>query len=158
MKKTNLWIALALGLGLGVTLAAKGSAPTLLFLDAPGTDDRFAYEHLIGRDAPEFTLLSATGDTISFANMRERQLLIFLQIGSQMSDQIFAELPRIRSSFPVTLVGIGDASKLAATSPAPLGQIGYDREEEIVGLYEIYKMPSILLVDAGGKSSTEPAI
>ena len=135
-------VLLALCVGIGVRLET-GAPPGLL--PKP-------FAHLLGKQAPAFSLPGTNGELVSLesANGAEAWLLYFTDTECGACKAAYPAVERAAEVLPIVAIGTGDPSQLQANLGEVAMAIGYDNSKTVRQLYQVSGIPSALLIDRQG--------
>ena len=135
-------LLLALCIGIGARL--ETGAP-------PGLPPK-PFAHLLGRQAPDFTLPGLGGETVSLSSAggADSWLLYFTDAACGACKAAYPLVARAAGVLPVVAVATGDPDLLQANLGGRTAAIGHDEEQTVHRLYEVRGVPSALLIDRQG--------
>ena len=132
----------ALCIGIGARLETGGP---------PGLPPE-AFGHLLGRQAPDFTLPGLDGETVSLASAREAEawLLYFTDAGCGACEAAWPAVEEAAGVLPLVAIGTGDPDLLQAHLGEAAAAIGHDPGKSVHRLYDVRSVPTVLLIDRQG--------
>ena len=135
-------LLLALCIGIGARLET-GAPPGL-------PPKRFA--HLLGRQAPDFTLPGPGGETVSLASARgaDAWVLYFTDAACGACKAAYPAVAKAAEVLPIVAVATGDPDLVRANIGEAALAIGHDEQQTVHRLYDVRGVPSALLIDRGG--------
>ena len=136
----GLLVALCIGIGARLETGAPPGLPLKPFA------------HLLGRQAPDFTLPGLGGDTVSLASAREADAWV-LYFTDAVCGACKAAYPAVKAAagvLPIVAVATGDPDLVQTHIGEAAFAIGHDQEQSVHRLYDVRGVPSALLIDRGG--------
>ena len=135
-------LLLALCIGIGARL--ETGAP-------PGLPPK-PFAHLLGRQAPDFTLPGLGGDTVDLTSAQGAGawLLYFTDAACGACKAAYPAVAAAAEVLPVVAVATGDPDLLQANLGEKTAAIGHDKEQAVHRLYDVRGVPSALLIDRQG--------
>ena len=135
-------LLLALCIGIGARL--ETGAP-------PGLPPK-PFAHLLGRQAPDFTLPGLGGGAVSLASARgaDAWVLYFTDAACGACKAAYPLVARVAGVLPIVAVATGDPDLLEANLGENTAMIGHDEQQSVHRLYDVRGVPSALLIDRGG--------
>ena len=134
-------LLLALCIGIGARL--ETGAP-------PGLPPK-PFAHLLGRQAPDFTLPGFGGGAVSLARAGEADawVLYFTDAACRACKAAYPLVARAAGMLPIVAVATGDPDLLEANLGGTAA-IGHDEQQTVHRLYDVRGVPSALLIDRNG--------
>ena len=135
-------LLLALCIGIGARL--ETGAP-------PGLPPK-PFAHLLGRQAPDFTLPGLGGETVSLARAggADAWVLYFTDAACGACKAAYPAVARAAGMLPIVAVATGVPDLVQANIGEAALAIGHDEEQSVHRLYDVRGVPSALLIDRQG--------
>ena len=136
----GLLLALCIGIGARLETGAPPGLPLKPFA------------HLLGRQAPDFTLPGLGGETVSLASARgaDAWLLYFTDAACGACKAAYPAVEAAAEVLPIVAVATGDPDLLETNLGGRTAAIGHDEQQSVHQLYDVRGVPSALLIDRRG--------
>ncbi len=136
----GLLLALCIGIGARLETGAPPGLPLKPFA------------HLLGRQAPDFTLPGLGGATVSLASARgaDAWLLYFTDAACGACKAAYPAVAKAAEVLPIVAVAAGDPDLVQAHIGEVTLAIGHDQGQAVHRLYDVRGVPSALLIDRRG--------
>ena len=136
----GLLLALCIGIGARLETGAPPGLPLKPFA------------HLLGRQAPDFTLPGLGGETVSLASApgADAWLLYFTDAACGACKAAYPAVEAAAEVLPIVAVATGDPELLEANLGGRTAAIGHDEQQSVHRLYDVRGVPSALLIDRRG--------
>ena len=136
----GLLLALCIGIGARLETGAPPGLPLKPFA------------HLLGRQAPDFTLPGLGGEAVSLASAggADAWLLYFTDAACGACKAAYPAVAVAAKELPVVAVATGAPDRLEANIGEATFAIGHDQGHSVHRLYDVRGVPSALLIDRRG--------
>ncbi len=144
VKAVSAAVGLLLALCIGIGARLETGAP-------PGLPPK-PFAHLLGRQAPDFTLPGLGGATVSLASARgaDAWLLYFTDAACGACKAAYPAVAKAAEVLPIVAVAAGDPDLVQAHIGEVTLAIGHDQGQAVHRLYDVRGVPSALLIDRRG--------